>query len=92
MKKYFKITRMFWNTEMPFWLFLMSAAAGGHPAEAWAEIDPGHAAIKITFRDGSEIYIDDGWIGGDAHVFFKEDIPSRFKPTKGYPLPVKFED
>jgi len=53
-------------------------------------MDPGHAAVQITFADGTIIYLDDGNLGGVDHVFVPDEVPSRYKPTKGYPLPVKF--
>jgi RHS repeat-associated protein len=90
MGKYFRVTQMFWDTRAPTWLIVVSAAAGGHPVELWTELDPGHAAIQITFPDGTIIYLDDGNLGDIDHVFLPDEVPSRYRPTEGFPLPVKF--
>jgi hypothetical protein len=69
MNQYFQVKGMVWRTSCPVWLAAPFAAVGGHPCEAWDEIlgDAGHAAIQITFRDGTIIYLDDGNLGGLDH-------------------------
>jgi RHS repeat-associated protein len=34
----------------------------------------GHVAIKITLCDGTVMYIDNGWEGGDDGIFWPEDV------------------
>jgi len=34
-----------------------------------------HCAKRVTLCDGSWFYIDNGWWGGSAGIFFEEDIP-----------------
>ncbi len=34
----------------------------------------GHVAIKFTMCDGTVIYVDNGWEGGDDGIFFPEDV------------------
>jgi hypothetical protein len=89
MKQYFQASSMYWDTTCPVWLGVFFAAGGGHIDEAWAELDPGHAAIQITFADGTILYLDDGNRGGVGHIFLPNQIPSNYHPHKGYPIPFK---
>jgi hypothetical protein len=41
---------------------------------------PGHNAIRIEFRNGNVIYIDDGNLGGDDQVFIESEIPYTYVP------------
>ncbi|MBO0698570.1 MAG: RHS repeat protein, partial [Zavarzinella sp.] len=49
----------------------------------------GHAAIRIQFEDGTNIYLDDGNKGGLDHVFDDSELPNwRYTPT--HPNKVTF--
>jgi RHS repeat-associated protein len=88
MGKYFKVGQMYWDSKPPTWFYGVSPGGGVY----WYLSGAGHAAIVITFADGTIIYLDDGNLGGAGHVFFPGDVPSNYKPTEGYPRPVKFDD
>jgi hypothetical protein len=47
----------------------------------------GHAAMEIKFSNGMKILLDDGYYGGNSHVFFEGDLPPRFTPDDRYPIP-----
>jgi RHS repeat-associated protein len=83
--KFFEVNLMYWSIKPPLWFSILTAAGGGHPYELWGAIDPGHAAIEITLKDGTKIYLDDGNLGGLSHTFFSDDVPSRYYPIEGYP-------
>jgi hypothetical protein len=41
-----------------------------------------HVGVRITVTEGWEtrsFYMDNGWIGGDDHIFFSEDVPKNYK-------------
>ncbi|MBY0524749.1 MAG: hypothetical protein K2R98_15195 [Gemmataceae bacterium] len=50
--------------------------------------DAGHTATRITLRDGTVFYLDDGYLGKLDHVFMTNEIPSQY--PKGQNLPVTF--
>ena len=45
---------------------------------------PEDVIIEVRFRDKTVFYIDDGLLGGDAHIFFRADIPSHYRLGRGW--------
>jgi RHS repeat-associated protein len=58
--------------------FTVSTQAWDNKAFSW--LGAGHIAIKITFTDGSELYLDDGAIGGGDRLFGSGEIPWYYEP------------
>src|SRR5262249_34926934 len=81
MRRLFQVKQMFWNTHVPTWLFIISPLS----TVPWELVTPGHAAIEIEFADGTIIYLDDGNLGDDDHVFVPNEVPSNYYPCPGFP-------
>jgi hypothetical protein len=46
----------------------------------------GHAAVIIELRDGTRIYLDDGWYGGRDHLFIESECNPKWKVEGGEPV------
>jgi hypothetical protein len=50
----------------------------------------GHAAIRIQFKDGTNIYVDDGNRGGLDHVFVDDELPWWYALIPEAPVHIAF--
>jgi hypothetical protein len=46
----------------------------------------GRAAVIIELRDGTRIYLDDGWYGGPDHLFIECECNPKWKVEGGEPV------